>query len=88
MAFFRIASYDARIAWSEPALEGEMASAILVGRGMRYGALLRWAPGSGAAVSMRCVVRTRDDLRRLGSGADELPGNSELTLEWQVDLAL
>lgn len=88
VAFFRVDSYDARIALAEPALVGESASAILVGRGMRYGALVRWAPEKSVALSARCVVRTRDDLRRLGSGADEVPGNRESTLELQVDLAL
>ncbi len=88
VAFFRIASYDARIALSEPALEGETVSALLIGRGMRYGALLRWAPGAEAALSIRCAVRTRDDVRRLGTGPEELPGNSELTLELQADLTL
>jgi hypothetical protein len=71
----------------EPGLEGVTSSTVLSGKGLRWSALLRWSIRANAALSARYAIGFRDDLRRIGSGADRLPGNRDGVWELQADVA-
>jgi hypothetical protein len=88
LAFYQASSYDARIVLYEPDLEGVTTMPALVGEGVRWSCLARWAPVRAAAISAKYAVQLRDDVRRIGSGPDRLGGNKDGKVSVQLDLEL
>jgi hypothetical protein len=76
-----------RFTIAEPGLAGVTSTATLSGRGLRWSALVQWTFRPGTALSARYAAGFRDDVRRIGTGADRLPANRDGVWELQADLA-
>ncbi len=78
--------YDARIYEFESDLRGSVFNPALYGRGRRWYAMVRYALLRGLDISAKYSETYRDDVKKLGSGSDEISGNVDNRLSAQIDI--
>jgi hypothetical protein len=88
LVFFRTDSFNSRIVEYENDVPGILTLPGLFGRGIRYYVLLRYGLWDWFEVSAKYSDLFRDDVKRIGSGNDELPSNRDNRISLQVDLML
>jgi hypothetical protein len=88
VVLFGTGSYDSRLYEFEDDLPGTLSMPALFGRGDRWYLLLRMEAGKGRGLSVKYSRLERDDVRRIGTGPDELPGNSDERVGVQLDFTL
>ena len=86
LAFFRSDSYDSRIYATEKDLDGVLAVPALYGRGVRWYILLSYQLSDRCECSAKYSDLLRDDVKRIGTGLDGLPGNHDNRISLQIDL--
>ncbi|MEK6571348.1 MAG: helix-hairpin-helix domain-containing protein [Bacteroidota bacterium] len=86
LIFFDTDSYDTRIYEFESELRGTLFNPALYGRGRRWYLMARYAVFEGLEVSAKYSEIYHDDLKKVGSGADEINGNVENRFGAQVDI--
>jgi hypothetical protein len=86
LIFFDTDSYDARIYEFESDLRGTLFNPALYGKGRRWYVIARYNIIGGLDLSAKYSETYRDDLKRIGSGADELPGNIDNRFSAQLDI--
>ena len=84
LALFETDGFDARIFVYENDLTGVFSVPALAGRGARAYVLLSASPAPAVLVQARLAATWFRDVRRLGSGADEIEGNRVRDLGVQV----
>lgn len=87
LIIFRTDSYESRLYALERDLEGVTTMPVLYGSGIRWSCLVRSPRWSGIAISAKFSDHVRDDVRRIGSGDDRLPGNHDASFGLQCDLS-
>jgi len=85
---FVAASRDVGLYAVERDLPGVASMPPLIGSGIRWYLLLSYVPSHAVSLSLKYSELTRDDVRHIGSGLDELPGNRDARLGLQLDAAL
>ena len=88
VVIFRTSSYGARLYAYEPDLEGVTSVPVLYGEGIRWSCLVRYSLGRSLSLSVKYADHIRDDVIRIGTGAERLPGNHDAKVGLQLDLAL
>lgn len=88
LTFFDTDSYDTRVYEFESELLGSVSNPALCGKGRRWYVAVRYALFDGVGFSAKCSQTYRDDLKVIGSGADEIDGNVESRLTAQIDIRL
>ncbi len=87
LQLFGTDSYASRIYTMEADLPGTLTNAVLSGEGSRWYLICAWRLSEHVRFSMKYSRFRRDDLRKIGSGADELPSNIVEKAGFQLDLA-
>jgi len=88
VVFFSTGSYETRLYEYEDDLSGATSLPALSGQGERWYLLVKCRPGRFCELSAKYSRLTRDDIRHLGSGPDELPGNHDDRIGLQLDFRL
>jgi len=86
LIFFDTDSYDSRIYEYESELRGTLFNPALYGKGRRWYVVARYIAFGVLEISAKYSETYRDDLKRIGSGPDEIPGNVDNRLSGQVDV--
>jgi hypothetical protein len=86
--FFLTGSYETRLYEFEQDLAGATSLPLLSGEGQRWYLLARYRLTGSCEISAKYSRMTRDDVKRIGSGPDELPGNFEDRIGLQLDFRL
>jgi hypothetical protein len=86
--FFQTESFDSRIYEYENDLEGVFSLPGLYGRGVRWYVLARYKLAGRLELSLKYADLIRDDVKRLGTGLDELPTNHDNRFGLQIDFSL
>lgn len=86
--YFRTDSYDSGIYECERDLEGVLSLPCLQGSGIRWYMLVRRDITPAVRVSMKYSSHTRDDVKKIGTGPDQLPGNEDDRVAFQIEFDL
>ena len=86
--FFQTDSYDSRLYEYENDLRGVLSLPALYGRGVRWYALVRYELADRLELSAKYSDLIRDDVKRIGTGLDELPTNHDNRIGVQIDFSL
>src|SRR5690606_24156647 len=84
VAVFATDSYDARLYAFEPAVPGVFSLPPIYGRGMRTYAMLRWSVARNVDLWARYGITLYTDRTRIGSGMQEIGGDSRSDLKLQL----
>jgi hypothetical protein len=84
--YFNSDSYDSRVYEYERDLEGVLSLPALYGRGIRWYAMMKYRLLDKLNLSMKYSGLIRDDVRRIGSGLDELQDNRDDRISFQMDI--
>jgi hypothetical protein len=85
---FAAASREVGLYEVERDLPGLASMPALIGSGVRWYLLLSYVPSRSVSLSLKYSELTRDDVRHIGSGLDEMPGNRDARLGVQLDASL
>jgi hypothetical protein len=85
ITLFDAPSRDVGLSEVERDLPGVASMPALIGTGIRWYLILAYTPSHSLAFTLKYAELTRDDVRRIGSGLDELPGNRDARLGLQLD---
>jgi len=85
MIFFETESYDARVYELERDLTGVCSMPGLYGRGMKWYILILWPLTDFMQVGLKYSELLRDDVKRIGTGEDQLPANRDRRIGLQFD---
>lgn len=85
---FNTTSYDARLYQFESDVRGVMTNLALYGEGMRYFITCHWRMFKQFALSMKYAQTVRHGIRTIGSGRDEIQGDTAGRYTLQLDLSL
>ncbi len=88
LIFFSTDSYDTRISEFERSLDGAVSIPAVFGDGIKWYVLLKLRPCAALSVGVKYSDLFRNDTRRIGSGLEELPGNHDNRVGFQIDLRL
>lgn len=88
LQFFAIGSWASRLYSAEPDLPGTLTNTVLSGEGARWYLICSFRPSKQLRCSVKYSSHRRDDLMRIGSGAEELPSNISEKAGFQLDLIL
>lgn len=86
--FFDTDSYGSRLYEFENDVRGAFANAALSGRGRRWYVLVRHRIATFLELSAKYAQTYRDDVKTIGSGADEILGNLQSRVNVQLDVNL
>jgi hypothetical protein len=86
ISYFQTDSYDSRIYQLESDVRGVFSSLALYGRGWRWYALLNYKILNYFDLSLKYAELYRDDVKKLGSGYDEIPTNLSSSLTFQLEI--
>ncbi len=86
LCLFGINSIDTEIPESERDIPGVFNSPLLEGTGSRWYILAKFTPSDFLEFTAKYSELVRDDVKRIGSGLEELPGNVEDRVGIQLDL--
>ena len=86
ITYFHTDSYDSRIYQLESDVQGVFNSLALYGRGWRFYGLINYKVFDLVNLSLKYAEYYRDDIKKIGSGNDEIPTNlsSSLTLQLEI----
>lgn len=88
LIFFDTDSYDTRIYEFESDLRGTLLNPALYGRGRRWYTVAQYSLFNGVNLSAKYSETYRDDVKKIGSGPDEILGNVIHRLSVQIDIRL
>jgi hypothetical protein len=88
IVLFSAASADAALWQFEPMIPGVLSNPMLVGRGVRGILQASIAPAPWLQCWLRGEMLHRSDVERLGSGNDELTGNTSAHITLQMEIRL
>ncbi len=88
VVFFHTDSYAARIYEAERGPVGMVSVPALYGSGIRWYLSLRYHPADWLTWSLKYTDLVRDDVRRIGTGLNQLPANHDAKVAVQTDMAL
>ncbi|MBI4810679.1 MAG: hypothetical protein HY800_04420 [Ignavibacteriales bacterium] len=88
IAFFKTDSYDSGIYEYERDLEGVLSQPILYGRGVRWYLIVKYELLEGCELSAKYSDHIRDDVKRIGTGLDQLLTNHDDRISFQMDLKM
>lgn len=88
LAIFRTDSFESGVAEYERDLLGVLTIPVLYGRGVRWYLLANYSMFESLQLSLKYVELIRDDVKTIGSGLDELPGNRDNRISLQLDFTL
>jgi len=88
LAIFRTDSFDSGIGEYEQDLPGTLTVPVLYGQGVRWYLLANYSLFESLHLSLKYVELIRDDVKTIGSGLDELPGNRDNRISIQFDFNL
>lgn len=86
-ASFKTDSYASRVSTVERDLEGVLTIPALYGSGVRWYILVTYQAGSHLMLSAKYSDLLRDDVKYLGSGADEIEGNHDDRIGLQAEIS-
>ncbi|MGB9663320.1 MAG: helix-hairpin-helix domain-containing protein [Ignavibacteria bacterium] len=86
ITYFQTKSYDSRIYQLENDVVGVFTTSALYGRGIRWYALLNYKVFDFLNLSLKYSEIYRDDVKKLGSGNDEIPTNLSNSFTLQLDV--
>lgn len=84
--YFQTDSYDSRVYQLESDVTGVFSSIALYGRGWRWYGLLSYRLLNMIDLSLKYSELYRDDVKKLGSGYDEIPTNLSKALIFQLEI--
>lgn len=84
--YYKTDSFDSGIYEFERDLEGVMTQPVLYGKGLRWYILIKYKPVESVELSAKYSNNTRDDLKKIGTGADQLPDNIDERIGVQMDI--
>ena len=79
-------SYASGVGEYERDLDGVMTQPILYGSMIRWYALVKYTLSDGIKISLKYIDSIRDNVKKIGTGLDQLPGNRDDRLGVQIDL--
>jgi hypothetical protein len=88
MVYFQTDSYASRVYEYENDLEGVLSLPVLYGRGLRWYLMVKYDISSFFKISIKYSELIRDDIKRIGSGAERLPSNHDNRIGVQIDVEL
>lgn len=88
LAAFQTTSYDSRIYEFENDVTGVLSNPGLYGRGMRLYLLARYSPATQLDISAKFSETIRDGVKTIGSGYDEIQGDTQSQFSMQIDVKL
>lgn len=86
VSFFQTKSYDSRIYQLENDVQGVFYSTALYGRGLRWYVLINYNIARFLNLSIKYAELYRDDVKKIGSGNDQIPTNLTNSLTLQLDV--
>lgn len=86
--YFQTDSYDSRVYQLESDVAGVFTSTALYGRGWRWYGLLSYKVFDIVNLSLKYAELYRDDVKKIGSGYDEIPTNLSRALTLQLEIKL
>lgn len=86
LTYFHTISYDTRIYQLESDVTGVFSSSALYGRGWRWYVLLNYRVFDFINLSLKYSELFRDDVKKLGSGNDEIPTNLSKSITFQLEM--
>lgn len=86
LIFFDTDSYDTRIYEFESDLRGTLFNPALYGKGRRWYIVAQYNLFDGVNISAKYSETYRDDVKKIGSGPDEILGNVSNRLSAQIDI--
>ncbi len=86
--FFDTDSFDSRLYAYENDVRGVFANQAAFGRGTRWFLLVLFNISEALQISAKYAETYRDDVKTIGSGADQIPGNTKSRLNVQLDMVL
>ncbi|MBI5475572.1 MAG: hypothetical protein HY964_02405 [Ignavibacteriales bacterium] len=84
--YFRSDSFESGIYEYERDIEGVFSLPVLYGKGLRWYLFLKYQPSDLIVLSVKYSNHIRDDIKRIGSGNDQLPSNTDERVGVQIDL--
>lgn len=88
VAVFNTTSYNSRVSVYEPDLPGVLTIPILYGRGIKWYILFHYSYRDRIQCSLKYSYLVREDVRKIGSGLDQMPSNFVAYLGFQLDVYL
>ena len=88
IAVFETDSYDSAIYEFEDEVPGAYSNPALYGRGMRWYFILRYQLFSKMYISAKYVQTIKDGVKSIGTGNDEISGDSQSVVSLQVEIRL
>jgi hypothetical protein len=86
IAAFDTKSYDSRIYEFEDDLPGTNYTTVLFGRGVHLYLILRYNIFSKIYVAVKYAQTIKEGVKSLGSGLDEISGNSQNSVSGQIEV--
>ena len=86
VSYFQTESFDSRIYQFENDVLGVFSTTALYGRGLRWYALINYKILDFLNLSLKYAELYRDDVKKLGSGNDQIPTNLTNSLTFQLDI--
>lgn len=84
--FYQTSSYDTRLYQLESDVPGVFYSSGLYGKGLRWYGMLRYKLFSFIDISLKYSELIRDDVKKIGTGYDEIPSNLLSSITLQVEI--
>jgi DNA-binding PadR family transcriptional regulator len=88
VAFFRTDSYSSGIYEYERDLDGVLTQPVLYGKGVRWYLIIKYTFLEHLNLSAKFSDHIRDDVKKIGSGYDQLPTNHDDRISLQLDWRL
>ncbi|HLP17017.1 MAG TPA: hypothetical protein VK470_12205 [Bacteroidota bacterium] len=86
--FFDTDSYDTGLSMYEPDVRGAASTAMVFGQGLRLFAMADYAPARSVLIALKYSILTKWNEVTLGSGDDEVMGNTDPELTFQAEISL
>ena len=86
LALFETDSYDSSIYEFEDEVPGAYSNPALYGRGMRWYFILRYQIFSKICFAVKYAQTVKDGVKSMGTGNDEINGDSQSTMSMQVEV--
>jgi hypothetical protein len=87
-AAFQTDSYDSRVYEFESEPFGAVANPALFGKGLRWYLLTRYEIGAGIDLWVKYARTQKEGVKSMGSGADEILGDVDNRLTFQLEIRL
>jgi len=88
LAVFETDSYDSSIYEFEDEVPGAYSNPALYGRGVRWYFILRYQIFSKTCIAAKYAQTVKDGVKSIGTGNDEISGDSQSMMSVQVEIRL